>query len=158
MCIDEYDFILKQESFKNELAFVSRALGVNIQIDPKYEDSPSVDFIQNEFLQMLERLYYQSRLYYYTDFVLFNYTVDRFIASNDDFDTCPSFPGLEGHGRENLFLISIVNFARLIYSHNRFIFETGVEPTWSSGYYFVLFHFIWDSMSFLKEVAEIIIF
>ena len=87
MCIDEYDFILKQESFKNELAFVSSALGVNIQIDPKYEDSPSVDFIQNEFLQMLERLYYQSRLYYYTDFVLFNYTVDRFIASNDDFDT-----------------------------------------------------------------------
>ena len=85
MCIDEYDFILKQESFKNELAFVSSALGVNIQIDPKYEDSPSVDFIQNEFLQMPGRLIEDLYNIYYTDFVLFNYTVDGFIASNDDF-------------------------------------------------------------------------
>lgn len=85
MCIDEYDFILKQESFKNELAFVSSALGVNIQIDPKYEDSPSIDFIQNEFLQMPERLIEDLYNIYYTDFVLFNYTIDGFIASNDDF-------------------------------------------------------------------------
>ena len=84
MCIDEYDFILKQESFKNELAFVSSALGVKIQFDPKYEDSPSVDFIKKEFLQMPKRLLEELYNIYYTDFVLFNYTVDGFIASNDD--------------------------------------------------------------------------
>ena len=85
VCIDEYDFILKQESFKNELAFVSSALGVNIRIDPKYEDSPSTDFIQKEFLQMPRRLVEELYNIYYADFVLFNYTVDEFIASNDDF-------------------------------------------------------------------------
>ena len=85
MCIDEYDFILKQESFKNELAFVSSALGADIQIDPKYEDSPSADFVQKEFLQMPRRLVEDLYNIYYADFVLFNYTVDKFISTNDDF-------------------------------------------------------------------------
>ena len=44
---------------------------------------------------------------------------------------------------------SIVSFSCLVTIHNWFIFETEVEPTWTSNDDLVLFHLIWDPMSFI---------